>query len=69
LRKFDGGSGTKDLSNVFALPSPDQPLKEHQRIDPTTIIAAMEASLKAANVGPAFEAARLAAKNPERFLF
>jgi hypothetical protein len=60
--KSNGGS-----DQLFHLPVPAQPLKEHPPLDLDTVVAQMETFLKAANLGPEFEAMRLANKNRERF--
>jgi len=52
---------------LFHFPVPPQPLKEHGPLHLETIVAQMEAVLRAANLGPEFEAMRLANKNPEPF--
>ena len=53
--------------DLLRFPVPDQPLPEHPPLAEETMIAQMEALLEAANLGPEFEAMRLAGKNPERF--
>jgi hypothetical protein len=56
-------------SEQLVLPKPGQPLLERNadQFDPGYIIAAMETLLKTADLGPAFEAHRLASKSWERF--
>jgi len=53
--------------DLLRFPVPTQPLKEHPQLPVETVVAQMEALLEAANLGPEFEAMRLAGKNPERF--
>jgi len=57
-------TGSDDL---LRLPTAAKPLPEHPPLTVETMVAQMEALLAAANLGPDFEAARLAGKNPERF--
>ena len=57
-------TGSDDL---LRLPTPAKPLPEHPPLTLETMVAQMEALLAAANLGPDFEAARLAGKNPEPF--
>jgi hypothetical protein len=56
-------------SEEFILPSPSEPLRsrnaDHFPLD--DIVAAMEAVLKSVDLGPSFEADRLATKCHERF--
>lgn len=58
------GAGLNDL---LRFPVPTQPLTDHPPLPVETVVAQMEALLEAANLGPEFEAMRLASKNPERF--
>jgi hypothetical protein len=57
-------TGSDDL---LRFPVPAQPLKGHPPLTVETVVAQMEALLEAANLGPEFEAMRLAGKNAERF--
>ena len=60
-------SSEAGLDELLRFPTTAQPLQEHPPLPVETIVAQMEALLKAANLGPEFEAVRLAGKNPERF--
>jgi hypothetical protein len=58
---------SSDAGCDFSLPLPPEPLKDHLLLAVETMVQQMEAMLKAAKLGPEFEAKRLASKNPERF--
>jgi len=51
----------------LCLPVPPEPLKDHLLLPVETMVQQMEAMLRAAKLGPQFEAKRLKSKNPERF--
>jgi hypothetical protein len=62
---------TFDAPEKFNLPTPSEPLREwtEQSIDPTAMIAEMEAVMRVARWHPNFEADRLARKTMARFTY
>jgi hypothetical protein len=68
-KKSNDGSPLPD-AHEFALPVPEQPLREWtaDQLNSRDMIAAMETVLASVDLGPTFEADRLASKNCERFV-
>ena len=58
---------SSDAGYDLCLPVPPEPLKDHLLLPVETMVQQMEAMLRAAELGPEFEAKRLKTKNPERF--
>jgi hypothetical protein len=58
---------SSDAGYDLCLPFPPGPLKDHLLLPVETMVQQMEAMLRAAKLGPEFEAKRLKSKNPERF--
>jgi hypothetical protein len=71
LPQSGDGSAIPETPEKLKLPTPREPLRNwtEQSMDPTVIIAAMEAVMQVARLQPGFEAQRLSRKTALRFTY